>query len=128
MATATLELAQARLKEQQSLLEKTKLRSPIDGVVLRRFMKSGETIAIQPLMPIVEVADTSRLRVRAEIDETDVARVSVGQRVWVTAEAYPARRFRGEVARIAPGMGRKSVGSDKPTEKSIPMFSTCWSI
>jgi HlyD family secretion protein len=118
MARANLALAQAKLKEEQSLLDKTELRSPIDGVVLRRYMKSGETIAIQPLMPIVEVADTSRLRVRAEIDETDVARVTLGQQVWVSADAYPGQRFHGEVARISPRMGRKSVGSDKPTEKT----------
>jgi len=118
MARANLALAQAKLKEEQSLLEKSELRSPIDGVVLRRYMKSGETIAIQPLMPIVQVADTSRLRVRAEIDETDVGRVALGDQVWVSADAYPGQRFHGEVTRVAPRMGRKTVGSDNPTEKT----------
>lgn len=118
MARANLALAQAKLEEERSLLAKQELRSPIDGVVLRRYMKSGETIAIQPLMPIVEVADMSRLRVRAEIDETDVAHVAAGDQVWVSAEGYPGQRFRGEVSRISPRMGRKTVGSDKPTEKN----------
>lgn len=118
MARANLELAQAQLKEEQSLLAKEELRSPIDGVVLRRYLKSGETIAIQPLMPIVEVADTNRLRIRAEIDETDVAHVTVGDQVSVSADGYPGQRFHGEVSRISPRMGRKNVGSDKPTEKA----------
>ena len=118
MARANLALEQAKLKEEQSLLAKEELRSPIDGVVLRRYMKSGETIAIQPLMPIVEVADTNRLRIRAEIDETDVAHVSVGDQVSVSAEGYPGQRFHGKVSRISPRMGRKNVGSDKPTEKT----------
>lgn len=118
MARANLALAQAILKQQQSLLEKTELRSPIDGVVLQRYLKSGETIAIQPLMPIVEVGDTSRLRVRAEIDETDIGRVSLGDQVWISAEAFPGRRFGGRVSRISPRMGRKTVSSDRPTEKT----------
>jgi HlyD family secretion protein len=118
IARANLGLAQAQLKEQQSLLEKTEVRSPIDGVILRRYMKSGETIAIQPLLPIVEVADTGRLRVRAEIDEVDVARVAVGQAVWISADAYPGQRFHGKVTRIAPRLGRKTVGSDNPAEKT----------
>jgi HlyD family secretion protein len=118
MARANLALEQAKLKEEQSLLAKEELRSPIDGVVLRRYLKSGETIAIQPLMPIVEVADMSHLRVRAEIDETDVAHVSVGDKVSVSVDGYPGQRFHGEVSRISPRMGRKNVGSDKPTEKT----------
>lgn len=118
MARANLALAQAKLNEEQSLLAKQELRSPIDGMVLRRYMKTGETIAIQPLMPIIQVADTRRLRVRAEIDETDVGRVAVGDQVWVSADAYPGQRFHGEVSRISPRMGRKTVGSDNPTEKT----------
>jgi HlyD family secretion protein len=114
---ANLSLARADLDVQRDLLEKTELRSPIDGVVLRRFLQSGETISIQPLIPILEVGDTSRLRVRAEIDETDVARVKLGQQATVTAAAYPGRKFAGIVSRIGQRMGRKTVGSDNPAEQ-----------
>lgn len=114
---ANLALAQADLDEQRGLLEKTELRSPIDGVVLRRFLQTGETISIQPLIPILEVGDTGRLRVRAEIDETDVARVKPGQRATVTAAGYPGRKFSGVVSSIGQRMGRKSVGSDNPAER-----------
>ncbi len=118
MAKANVALAQADLDVQRSLLEKTQLRSPIDGVVLRRYLKPGETISIQPLMPILEVGDTRHLRVRAEIDESDVGRVILGQPAWVSASAYPNQRFRGVVSSISPTMGRKTVGSDQPTEKN----------
>jgi HlyD family secretion protein len=117
IAKANLALAEANLVEQKVLLEKTQLRSPIDGVVLRRYMKTGETVSIQPLIPIVQVGDMRQLRVRAQLDETDVGRVELGQRASVTASAYPNRRFGGTISRIGQTMGPKTVRSDQPTEK-----------
>jgi HlyD family secretion protein len=117
IAEANLTLARANLEEQRALFTKTQLRSPIDGVVLRRYLRTGEVISLQPPTPILEVGDTSRLRVRAEIDETDIARVAVGQRVWVTADAYPSRRFGGVVSRISQRLGRKAIYTDNPSEK-----------
>jgi HlyD family secretion protein len=75
IAQSNLALAEGNLAAQRALLEKTQLRSPIDGVVLERYLKTGETISIQPLLPILQVGDMRRLRVRAQIDETDVGRV-----------------------------------------------------
>ncbi len=117
MAQANLALARANLAEQRALLAKTQLRSPIDGIVLRRYLRPGEVISVQPPTPILEVGDTTRLRVRAEIDETDVARIAVGQRAWATAEAYPSRRFGGVVSRVGRRLGHKTVDTGDPTEK-----------
>src|SRR5205814_8261408 len=100
VAQANAALAEGNLAEQRVLLQKTQLRSPINGVVLRRYLKTGETISIQPLIPILQVGDTRRLRVRAEIDETEIGKLALGQRAWADAPAYPARRFTGVVARI----------------------------
>lgn len=118
IAQANVALSEANLDEQRVLLSKTQLRSPVDGIVLRRYLKTGETISVQPLIPILQVGDTSRLRVRAEIDETELGRLELGQRAWATAPAYPARRFTGAIARIGQRMGRKTVRSDEPTEKN----------
>ena len=118
IAQANVDLAQGNLDEQRALFEKTQLRSPIDGVVLRRLLKTGETISIQPLMPIIEVGDTRQLRVRAEIDETEVGQVSLGRRAWITVPAYPGSRFGGGVTRIGQRMGPKTVRSDESTEKN----------
>ena len=118
MAKANVALAKADLDVQLSLLEKTRLRSPIDGVVLRRYLKPGETISIQPLIPILAVGDSRHLRVRAEIDESDVGRIVLGQSAWVSAPAYPNHRWNGTVFSISPTMGKKTVGSDQPTEKN----------
>src|SRR5205085_9378179 len=118
IAQANLGLAEANLDAQRALLEKMQLRSPIDGVVLRRYLKTGETISIQPLIPVLQVGDTSRIRIRAEIDETEVGRLKLNQRAWVTAPAYPNQRLGGVVARIGQKMGRKTVRSDEPTDKN----------
>ena len=118
IAQANLALAQANLAEQQALLEKTRLRAPIDGIVLRRHVHSGEAVGVTPPTPIVEIGDTSRLRVRAEIDETDIARIAVGERIWITADAYPSRRFGGVVAKLGQRVGRKTIHLDDPTDKT----------
>ena len=118
IAQANLTLAEANLNEQLVMLRKTQLHSPVNGVVLRRYLKTGETISIQPLMPILQVGDTSRIRVRAEVDETEVGQLKLGQRAWATAPAYPNKRFSGVISRIGQRMGRKTVRSDEPTEKN----------
>lgn len=117
IAKANLALANGSLAEQRVLLGKTQLRSPIDGLVLRRYMKTGETVSVQPLLPILQIGDLQRLRVRAQLDETDVGRVELGQQAWVTAAGYPNRRFEGVVSRIGSRMGPKTVRSDEPTER-----------
>jgi HlyD family secretion protein len=118
MAEANLALAEATLQAQRAMLEKTQLRSPIDGMVLRRYLKTGETISNQPLMPILQVGDTRQVRIRAEIDENDVGHLQLGQRAWATIPAYPGQRFEGVVARIGQRMGRKMVRTEEPTDKN----------
>ncbi len=117
IATANLALARATRDEQRALLAKMELRSPIDGTVLRRFMHVGEVVGIEPPTPILEIGDIRRLRVRAQIDETDVGHIALGQRCWITAEAYGTKRFPGIVSRIGEELGRKTISSDDPTEK-----------
>jgi HlyD family secretion protein len=115
---ANLDLAEANLQEQRAILQKMQIISPIDGVVLRRYLKAGETISIQPLIPVLQVGETGRLRIRAEIDETDVGRLRVGQRATATAPAYSDRLLGGVITKIGEAMGRKTVRSEEPTEKN----------
>ena len=93
------------------------MRSPIDGVVLKLYRRAGETVSNLPPTPIATVGDISRLRVRADIDETDVAQIALGQTVWVTADAFRDRRFRGTVAQIGVQLGRKNFRNDNPQER-----------
>jgi HlyD family secretion protein len=116
-AEADVALARARLAEAEATLEKTIIRSPIDGVVLRRYLKTGESVSDKPDTPIVSVGDPSVWRIRVDVDETDVARIHLGQRAYATADAYGDRKFWGRVVRVGEILGRKNVRTDEPTER-----------
>jgi len=91
------ELARARER-----LQKTQLRSPIDGVVatphiedaVGRDMKPGDTFA--------EIVDTSRATVDVAIDEGDVSFLRAGESASIKLEGFPTRTFHGEVAVVSP--------------------------
>lgn len=117
-ARAQLALAKGQLAEAEAFLEKTRVRSPIDGTVLHRFKRTGEGVSDQPPTPIVKVGDLSRLRVRVDVDETDVGKVALGMRAYVTADAWPGRRFEGTVVRVGQRLGRKTLRTDDPTERN----------
>ncbi len=116
-AAAEVALARARLDEVKEMLSKTYVRSPVGGVVLRKHRKAGESVSTQFDSPIVTVADDSRLRVRIDVDETDVGRIRPGQRAYVTADAFPGRKFWGRVVRVGRLLGKKNIQTDEPTER-----------
>jgi len=116
---AALELAKAQLAEAQARYEKTLIRSPIQGVVLRKHHRSGESVSNSSTVPdpIVTIGDNAVLRVRVDVDETEVAKVKVGQDAYVTADAYGTQKFSGHVVRVGNELGRKNIRTDEPTEK-----------
>ncbi len=117
-AMAEVGEARARLEEARALAEKGVIRSPIDGVVLRKHRRAGEMVSVSFDTPVVTVGDVSRLRVRADVDERDIARIAVGQKAILMAEAYGDRRFLGHVSRVAGILGKKNVRTDDPAEKN----------
>jgi HlyD family secretion protein len=116
-AGAEVGLAHARLEEARALYGKTLVRAPIDGVILRRHRKAGESVSTQFDSPIVTMADDRVRRVRIDVDEADVARIAVGQSAYVTADAFGDRRFPGKVVQIGQLLGRKNVRTDEPIER-----------
>ncbi|MBI1738794.1 MAG: efflux RND transporter periplasmic adaptor subunit [Acidobacteria bacterium] len=116
-AEADVQLARARLAEARALLEKTIVRAPLRGVVLRKHLKTGETFSDQRNIPILTLGDDSVLRVRMDVDETDVSRVRAGQRAYVTADAFGGEKFWGRVVRVGELLGRKNILTDRPTER-----------
>jgi hypothetical protein len=66
--------------------------------------------------PILVLADLSRLRVRAFVEELDVARVGIGQSAVVTADGMPGQEFTGVVTQVLPRMGKRGVETDAPGE------------
>ena len=117
IAQSNLNAARARLAEIGAQIEKTVLRSPIDGVILKLYRRAGETVTNLPPTPVAVVGDISRLRVRADVDESDVAQIGLHQTVWITADAFPGKRFRGTVAQIGFQLGRKNFRNNNPEER-----------
>jgi HlyD family secretion protein len=117
IARARLAGAEAALAEAKARFERSQVRAPIDGLVLRRYRRTGETVGDNPPTPIARIGDVTHRRVRADIDEADVARVRVGQPVTVTAAAFGPQRFAGTVVRVGAQLGRKTVRTDEPTER-----------
>jgi len=116
-AEADLALARAQLREAEAMLEKTIVRAPFNGTVLKRYRKAGETVADKGDTPIVSFGDDSRLRVRVDVDETDVAHIRPGDRAWFTAQAFGSEKFWGRVTQVGRELGKKNVQTDEPSEK-----------
>src|SRR6201993_965668 len=118
-AEADLQLAEAQLDEAQARYDKTFIRSPIDGTVLRKHHRSGESVSNSSTVPdpVLTIGDRKTLRVRVDVDETDVSKVNVGQRAYVTADAFGKQKFWGHVVRVGQQLGPKNVRTDEPTEK-----------
>ncbi len=109
--------AEAKAREAEANLTKTVVRAPISGVVLRKRLKTGESVSPENPTGIVTVADTSALRFRIDLDETDVAKIRENQTAYVTADAFGERKFAAKVVRVGQILGRKNFRTERPTEK-----------
>ena len=116
-ARAQVVFAEAEVALAESLLDKSLIRSPVAGTVLRRLRVTGEAVTNMDPTHIAIIGDLRKLRVRAEVDETDVSRVAAGQRVEIAADAFPNRRFGGSVFRVSQRFGAKAVQTGRPSEK-----------
>jgi ABC exporter DevB family membrane fusion protein len=117
-ADADVRAVEERVRSLEQMLQKTYIRAPTSGTVLRTLMRPGESFSTFVPRPIVSMADTSRLRVRAEVDERDVAKVHAGQRVLVRGDGWAGESLPGRVSRLGAEMGRKRVRTGDPAEKS----------
>jgi HlyD family secretion protein len=105
-ALANKEQRQATLESVRIDLERTKIRSPIDGVVIERVVNQGQTVAASLSSPVLfRIAqDLTRIRIEANVDEADIGNVKQGNPVSFTVDAYPDEEFSGMVdqVRLAP--------------------------
>jgi RND family efflux transporter MFP subunit len=94
--------AEAQVKQQDALVQKSYIRSPISGTVVSLTQQEGETVAAQLNAPtLIEVVDLSRLQVDAYVDETDIGQVKIGMATTVTVDAFPDKRLEGQISKIA---------------------------
>lgn len=99
LAAANVKNAQAALDMAKIVLGYTVLRAPFAGVILVRQAELGESVV--PGTPVVTLADLDHVWLRAYINEPDIGRVRLGQRVTVTTDSYPDKTYRGRISFIA---------------------------
>ncbi len=85
-------------------------------MILRKLRHGGESVSTQFDSPVITMADDSVLRVRLDVDESDVSKLRAGQRAYVTAEAYGTHKFLGRVIRVGHILGKKNIRTDEPSE------------
>jgi len=117
-ADADLHAAEERIRVASDKVDKCSVRAPMDGTILRIILKQGESFALVSPRPVVTMADLSGRRVRAEVDERDVGKVRVGAVAHISSDAFAGKVFTGKVTRVASTMGRKSVLTGDPVDKS----------
>jgi len=101
-AKAQVEQAKASLSQALTNLKYTKIVSPIDGIVVARQYDVGQTVAASFQAPVIFIIaqDLTKMQVSADVSESDIGQVKVGEPVRFTVDAYPEREFRGSVSQI----------------------------
>jgi len=96
---ARFEQAQQALALAQTQLGYATLTAPISGVILSKNIEPLEYVA--PGTSVVTLADLGKVWLRAYVEESDLGRVKVGQKGFVTTDSFPGKRYEGRVAFIA---------------------------
>lgn len=101
-ARAVVQQRNAQLASARVDLSRTEIRAPVDGVVIKRTVDVGQTVAASLQAPelFVIAKDLRDMQVETSIDEADVGRIRVGQRATFSVDAFPARPFAGEVRSV----------------------------
>ena len=103
-ADASLVVAEASLDRAVDQLAKSTIRSPMDGVITTLNSKKGEHVIMGTLnnagTAIMVISDLSSIVIEAEVDETDIASVHLGQSVKIALDAFPDTTFNGEVIQV----------------------------
>ncbi len=125
------EVSQARLN-----LSYATIKSPIDGVVLKRAVEVGQTVAASMSTPTLFVIakDLSQMKVMAAVDEADIGQVKQEQRVTFTVDAFQGETFNGSVQEVRLNPTTTSnvvtytvvITAENPEQKLLPgMTATC---
>jgi HlyD family secretion protein len=101
-AQAIVKQRDAQLQQARVDLERTQIRSPVDGIVIKRSVEVGQTVAASLQAPelFVIARNLSDMQVEAAIDEADISRVRDGQKVSFSIDAFPGRSFEGAVRQV----------------------------
>ncbi|MEO8381224.1 MAG: efflux RND transporter periplasmic adaptor subunit [Acidobacteriota bacterium] len=101
-ARAQVAQASASLSQAATNLRYTKITAPTDGIVVDKQYEVGQTVAASFQAPtLFQIAqDLTKMQVQADVDQSDIGRVQVGQTARFNVDAYPEDEFRGRIAQI----------------------------
>jgi HlyD family secretion protein len=101
-ARAQVAQATAALSQAATNLRYTKITAPTDGIVVDKQYEVGQTVAASFQAPtLFQIAqDLTKMQVQADVDQSDIGRVQVGQTARFNVDAYPEDEFRGRIAQI----------------------------
>ncbi len=110
-AKAAVSVAEANARNAQVAVDYTVIRAPFDGIILSKSANVGDMVtpfssAADSKGAVVSMADMSTLEVEADVSESSLSKVRVGQPCEITLDALPDARFRGTVSRIVPTVDR----------------------
>jgi HlyD family secretion protein len=114
-AHARRDAARGTVERRAAHLAKTRITSPLSGLVITRHAEPGETVS--PGAPILTIADPDRSRVEAEVDEFDAARLRVRAPVIIAAEGYE-QTWRGQVKEISAAVTSRQLRPRDPGRPS----------
>jgi HlyD family secretion protein len=104
-ARASVAQAAAALAVLQTDLSKAVIRAPTSGIVLKRSVEPGQTVAASLQAPelFVIAEDLTRMELHVSVDEADVGRIRTGQEATFTVAAYPDRKYEARITRVHYG-------------------------
>ena len=110
-ARATVAAAQATSRNALVSVDYTVIRAPFDGVILSKSANVGDLVtpfsnAADSKGAVVSMADMSTLEVEADVAESSLSKISVGQPAEIVLDALPGSRFRGRISRMVPTVDR----------------------
>ena len=126
MAQARIATVQARLELAELQLDRTMLRAPLSGQILAVAIELGELAGPDTPTPTIVMADTSRYRIRALVEELDAPLVKVGMTAKITADGLSGRPLRGRVTELSPRMTNKQIFSDHPSQRYDTKAREVW--
>jgi HlyD family secretion protein len=121
-AQAEVSRALAALRQAQARLNQTQVRSPVSGEVLDIYTRPGEVVGTNG---IAEIGQTQEMRVIAEVYQSDVHRVQVGQPVRITSDSLP-KSLTGTVALIGSQVRRQTIINTDPTSNIDARVVEVW--
>jgi len=101
-AAAVVKQREAALSQARVDLERTAIRSPVSGIVIKRSVDKGQTVAASLQAPelFIIAENLADMRVDTAIDESEIGKIIIGQRATFTVDAFPGKTFEGEVRKV----------------------------